>query len=152
MIRFSAVATYLVGLAVLFGLGFILFDVLDLDGTIVVPFFGLTFIGWTYIGLFASGKVYDSAKEKTEAKLSEIRSEANIRALASEASREYASAKNRFEFLSGETLMIEYEESDTPAKMDFRRLALEEELVRRGLISHSPMHERMNTLGKHFGV
>ncbi len=58
----------------------------------------------------------------------------------------YKDAKHRFQFLSDETLMEKFS-NEKPEDVDnMERLALEEEMVRRGQIKYSPMHEKLDKI------
>lgn len=58
----------------------------------------------------------------------------------------YQDAKNRFKYLSDEYLKSKYEEYQTTGEEDVILLAIEEELVERGIINYSPMHEKLDLL------
>ena len=70
----------------------------------------------------------------------------NVRARVSQ----YEGASHEFGFLSDETLTREHERYKRNGQEDLRRLALEEEMVRRNLLDHSPMHEKLSALREHF--
>ncbi len=56
----------------------------------------------------------------------------------------YNQAKSSFQFFSDDKLISLFEESSkNQPNEDAEQLALEEELVKRGLIDHSPMHEKL---------
>lgn len=58
----------------------------------------------------------------------------------------YGDAKNRFKYLSNDSLLAKYKEYQDSKEEDMIRLALEEELVERKLITHSPMHEKLDAI------
>ena len=65
---------------------------------------------------------------------------------------EYNDAKNRFQYLSDETLESKLNELRLIQGSEMQQLALEEEMVRRGLLSHSPMHEKLDKIKSHFNL
>lgn len=62
----------------------------------------------------------------------------------------YENAKKTFQYFSSEKLVEIYENAKTEDKEDFEILALEEELVRRKILAHSPMHEKLYHIRKFF--
>lgn len=63
---------------------------------------------------------------------------------------EYNEAKHRYQFLSNATLIEKFEDYKTRDVSDMQRLALEEELVKRGVLDYSPMHEKLDKLNTLF--
>jgi len=62
----------------------------------------------------------------------------------------YNDAVHRFQFLSDDTLKKKFETRD-PEKIDnMEQLALEEEMVKRGLLDYSPMHEKLEKMKNTF--
>lgn len=99
-----------------------------------------------------SQDLYDTAKDKVKAKVDVVVQEREAVRAVQASHREYASARESLAYLSTETLLNDYERYNAEQKEDIHRLALEEELVRRGAIEHSPMHEKLHALRRHFGV
>lgn len=62
--------------------------------------------------------------------------------------QKYQSAKNSYRYFSDEKIaeLLKIDDKSNP----FERLALEETGVERGIIKHSPMHEKLNNIQKHF--
>jgi hypothetical protein len=60
--------------------------------------------------------------------------------------QEYNEAKSRFKYLSNDVLLNKYKEYQENKLEDMIRLALEEELVERKLITHSPMHNKLDAI------
>lgn len=62
---------------------------------------------------------------------------------------EYQELKNSFQYFSDNKLLNIYREiQDNKKNSNMEQLALEEELVKRKLITHSPMHEKLYYLDK----
>jgi hypothetical protein len=57
----------------------------------------------------------------------------------------YNDAKYRFKYISNDLLLKKYT-NETESISNIEKLALEEELVNRGLMKFSPMHEKMNEI------
>lgn len=114
----------------------------------VMAFAGIVngvFWGWI-LGLIID-KIKDSAAVVTiTKKIEEIKEEQEVIKQTKESLDEYNDSKHRFQFLSDETLITKYKEYEEQDKSDMIRLALEEELVKRGILSHSPMHEKLEKL------
>ena len=64
----------------------------------------------------------------------------------------YQEAKNSFKYFSDESLKSIYEEFKSSQTESMERLALEEIMVEKGLISHSPMHEKLHSIKKKFDL
>ena len=62
----------------------------------------------------------------------------------------YNDARHRFQYLSNETLIHKYQTSDIDNCDNMEQLALEEELVKRNILNHSPMHEKMEKINNYF--
>ena len=59
---------------------------------------------------------------------------------------EYQDAKSRIKYISDELLLEKYNVYLESNSEDMNRLALEEELVDRKFLSHSPMHEKLERI------
>ena len=120
--------------------GFFIINLISIIGVILIIGGGAEMLG-----LFKN-----IAKDKVQS-IKEQREEKNeINYHVQQASRnnlKYEEAKRRFSFLSDYTLLEEY---SVDHQDKFVRLALEEELVKRKLIDHSPMHEKLYHLEKYF--
>jgi hypothetical protein len=64
----------------------------------------------------------------------------------------YQNAKNSFKYFSNEKLASIYKELEEKGIEDMERLALEEIMVEKGLLTHSKMHEKLHMIKKHFDV
>ncbi|MBU2905106.1 hypothetical protein KO529_09950 [Arenibacter algicola] len=63
--------------------------------------------------------------------------------------REYQESKNSFQYFSDDGLLNIYEQYQNGTKSsNMEQLALEEELVKRKIIDHSPMHEKLYAINK----
>ena len=59
---------------------------------------------------------------------------------------EYEGAKNRFQYLPNKILVEKFKRYQHEDRSDLIRLALEEELVERGVLTHSPMHVKFENI------
>lgn len=80
-------------------------------------------------------KEHNQNKTETEEYLSEMR----------RSERQYISAKNSYRYFSDDKIREQLELSESSFN-PVERLALEETAVERGIIDHSPMHEKGNSL------
>lgn len=104
-------------------------------------------IFWGWLLGFIIDKIKDSSTVETiSKKIEEIKEEKEIIKQTKDSLGEYNDAKHRFQFLSEDTLISKFKEYEDANKSDMTRLALEEELVKRGVLSHSPMHEKLEKL------
>ncbi|WP_417198149.1 hypothetical protein [Bizionia sp.] len=107
---------------------------------------GLTFLFYNiFDNLFKNAKKgVETAKIKSEIRKENQRltQELHIN------EQKYQSAKNSYRYFSDEKIaeLLKVEDNTNP----FERLALEETGVERGIIDHSPMHEKLNNIQKHF--
>jgi uncharacterized membrane protein YraQ (UPF0718 family) len=63
--------------------------------------------------------------------------------------KEYQESKNSFQYFSDDRLLNIYNQFENGTKKsNMEQLALEEELVKRNLIDHSPMHEKLYAINK----
>ena len=107
------------------------------------------FWGWI-LGLIID-KVRESTTLKTiEDKIEEFKENQSVVEQTKISLAEYSDAKNRFQYLSNETLTEKFKSYVDQDKSDMTRLALEEELVRRGILDHSPMHEKLDKIKSKF--
>ena len=108
-------------------------------------------IGLTILFLNIYDNLFKNAKKRAlNAKInSEIRKE-NERIIKKVRINEqkYQSAKNSYKYFSDEKIanLLKANDISNP----FERLALEEIGVERGIIDHSPMHEKLQNIQKHF--
>lgn len=112
---------------------------------IVMGFVGIVngaLIGWLFG--FIIDKIKDSrAVQNIFQKVEDTKKEKEILIQTNYSLNEYNDAKHRFQFLSDETLIEKYKSYVDVDVSDMQRLALEEELVKRKIIKHSPMHEKI---------
>ena len=65
--------------------------------------------------------------------------------------REYREYKNSFQYFSNNKLLDIYEQFQNGTKSsNMEQMALEEELIKRKMIDHSPMHEKLYAINKEF--
>ncbi len=97
-----------------------------------------------FIVLWLLGKVESSGS------LEEVREEKTIVKKIKSDLDEYHELKKSFKYFSEESLLNLHDNLKSENIENLERLALEEELVERGLIKSSPMHEKLYHLKKHF--
>lgn len=90
------------------------------------------------------GKINDSEYVK------EIQDQKELNRKVKNDLENYQETKNSFKYFSNERLLVLYKQFQSDGSENLERLALEEELVERGLIENSPMHEKMYLLKKKF--
>ena len=83
-------------------------------------------------------------------KIGEIKQEKELIQQTKDSLKDYNDAKQRFQYLSNETLLEKFQKYVSLEVSDMERLALEEELVERGVLTHSPMHEKLDKIIEHF--
>jgi len=83
-------------------------------------------------------------------KVNDIQEQQELVKRTKASSVEYNEAKHRYQFLSNATLTEKFEEYKTADVSNMQRLALEEELVKRGVLEYSPMHEKLDKLNTLF--
>lgn len=106
---------------------------------------------WGWLLGFIIDKIKDSSPvQNISQKIEEVKQEKEIVQQTKNSLNEYNDAKHRFQYLSEETLVEKYKSYVTDDITDMQRLALEEELVKRGKLSHSPMHEKLEKIKEHF--
>jgi hypothetical protein len=108
---------------------------------------GVIFIISFTLALFIVDKFSEKSKEisdNIQAKLETKREMNELKSVIEKSNVEYLQYKNTFQYFSNEKLSSIYKEYNNGLKKDdMELLALEEELVKRKLISHSPMHEKI---------
>lgn len=95
---------------------------------------------------------YDQATDKARQKVNSLVDEYETRKQVEDAKQKYESAKDSFRYVSDDTLKEKYKEMKDDGVEDMERLALEEELVDRGIIDYSPMHEKAQALKDKFSL
>lgn len=95
---------------------------------------------------------YDQATDKARQKVNNLVDRYETRKQVKEAQQNYESAKDSFRYVSDETLRVKYKEMKKEGVEDMERLALEEELVERGIIDYSPMHDKAQALKEKFSL
>jgi len=127
-------------------------DVLPTDG-IAPVFIALIIFGGSIMLVFfvvesfseKSKKVAENIKTKVEQKRQENELNESIQTNM----RDYQESKNSFQYFSDDRLLNIYEQFQNGTKnSNMEQLALEEELVKRKLIDHSPMHEKLYAINK----
>ena len=129
-------------------------DILPTDG-IAPLFIALIIFGASFMIVFfivesfseKSKKVAENIKVKKKKKKQENELNESIKMNM----REYQESKNSFQYFSDNKLLNIYEQFENGTKnSNMEQLALEEELVKRKLIDHSPMHEKLYAINKEF--
>ncbi|WP_186439165.1 hypothetical protein [Olleya sp. Hel_I_94] len=96
-------------------------------------------------GVDKSKEIAKNVKTKIEQKKQENVLNENIKMSI----REYQDSKNSFQYFSDNRLLNIYDQFQSGLKKsNMEQLALEEELVKRKLINHSPMHEKLYAINK----
>lgn len=96
-------------------------------------------------GVDKSKEIAKNVKTKIEQKKQENVLNENIKMSI----REYQDYKNSFQYFSDNRLLKIYDQFQSGLKKsNMEQLALEEELVKRKLINHSPMHEKLYAINK----
>ena len=113
--------------------------------------FLLTFVVAILAMIFVINTI-DTAPEKigefTDEKSKEIAENKKIKATLQKDLNQYQNSRNSFRYLSNDKFFEIYHSYLIEEKENLERLALEEELVERKLIAHSPMHEKLYHLKK----
>ena len=134
-----------------------IFNVIFLSEALSIPEFLLFMVGFVIVmsivftlisvGAEKSKEVTQNIKQKIEKKKQENLLNENIKMNM----REYQESKNSYQYFSDINLLNIYEQFENGTKnSNMEQLALEEELVKRKLLSHSPMHEKLYAINKHF--
>tara|TARA_Y100000589_G_C27006421_1_gene568966 strand:+ start:462 stop:917 length:456 start_codon:yes stop_codon:yes gene_type:complete len=112
--------------------------------------FGSIIYGIAYfiVGLFLNSESGINLQNKINAK----KEEEELKSATLKNLNEYEDFKKSFVYFSNEKLTSLYESHLNSGKEDMERLALEETLVERGLLNHSPMHEKLHLLKKKFNL
>ena len=132
-------------------------NVIFLSEALSIPEFLLFLVGFVIVmsivftlisvGAEKSKEVTQNIKQKIEKKKQENLLNENIKMNM----REYQESKNSYQYFSDINLLNIYEQFENGTKnSNMEQLALEEELVKRKLLSHSPMHEKLYAINKHF--
>ncbi len=132
-------------------------NVIFLSEALSIPEFLLFMVGFVIVmsivftlisvGAEKSKEVTQNIKQKIEKKKQENLLNENIKMNM----REYQESKNSYQYFSDINLLNIYEQFENGTKnSNMEQLALEEELVKRKLLSHSPMHEKLYAINKHF--
>lgn len=112
---------------------------------------GMVVVVTLVIVLFSEGA--DKSKEvaeKIRVKIEQKRKEKELDYKIKSDIQYYKESKNSFQYFSDDNLLSIYEEFKSGTKdSNMEQLALEEELVKRKLIDHSPMHEKLYWIKKH---
>ena len=134
-----------------------IFNVIFLSEALSIPEFLLFMVGFVIVmsivftlisvGAEKSKEVTQNIKQKIEKKKQANSLNENIKMNM----REYQESKNSYQYFSDINLLNIYEQFENGTKnSNMEQLALEEELVKRKLLSHSPMHEKLYAINKHF--
>ena len=102
------------------------------------------------IGVFIDSILESKFANAISNKIENIKEEKELSKITQKSIQEYNAAKHRFQYLSDETLGSKLKELRLIKGSEMQQLALEEEMVRRGLLSHSPMHEKLDIIKSYF--
>ncbi|HZK06917.1 MAG TPA: hypothetical protein VFC92_01835 [Bacteroidales bacterium] len=105
--------------------------------------------GWLIGFIIDKIKEFSPVQNMTQ-KIGEIKQEKELIQQTKDSLKDYNDAKQRFQYLSNETLLEKFQKYVSLEVSDMERLALEEELVERGVLTHSPMHEKLDKIIEHF--
>lgn len=126
---------------------------MDNDTSVLV--FLLILVGLVVVGGIVFTLVYAAADKSQEiAKNIKIRIEQKrlnneLNQIIESNIKEFQEFRSSFQFFSDEKLLILYQQfQDSNQSSNMEQLALEEELVKRKLITHSPMHEKIYAIKK----
>ncbi len=112
------------------------------------------FLGILMLSFFVTDKAVDGANKAKDViveKVSEKIVINQIRKLTNLELKKYNEARRSFQFFSSEVLITLFTANmQNDICPDIEQLALEEEMVKRGLLDHSPMHEKLYRLKKEF--
>jgi|LSQX01.3.fsa_nt_gb predicted PurR-regulated permease PerM len=112
------------------------------------------FLAIFLLSYFLIDKLIDGVKKSRKHIAERVENTKEIRALkeiTKKEQRNYQEAKVSFGYFSNDKLLSLYEQYvKGEIASDLELLALEEELVKRGLLDHSPMHEKLYLLKKKF--
>ncbi|GAA5027868.1 hypothetical protein GCM10011506_15790 [Marivirga lumbricoides] len=101
---------------------------------------------WGYLIGLVIQKIANSKLVKTALKkIDKIKVERHSRQDIKKKMVEFAHSKEKFKYLSDETLKEKYRNKQVTSHISL--LALEEELVNRDIIEYSPMHEKLDKIG-----
>lgn len=134
-----------------------IFNAIFLGEAMSIPEFLLFMVGVVIVmtivtTLFSVGA--DKSKEVTrniKIKLEQKKQEDLLNENIKMSMREYQESKNSFQYFSDNRLLSIYEQFHNGSKDSImEQLALEEELVKRKLIDHSPIHEKIYAINKEF--
>ena len=131
------------------------FNAILLGEAFTIPEFLLFMVGFVVVmaivftlisaGAEKSKEIAKSVKVKIEQKKQENVLNESIKSNM----REYQESKNSFQYFSDDRLLNIYAQFQNGTKnSNMEQLALEEELVKRKMIDHSPMHEKLYAINK----
>jgi len=131
------------------------FNAILLGEAFTIPEFLLFMVGFVVVmaivftlisaGAEKSKEIAKSVKVKIEQKKQENVLNESIKSNM----REYQESKNSFQYFSDDRLLNIYAQFQNETKnSNMEQLALEEELVKRKMIDHSPMHEKLYAINK----
>ena len=127
-------------------------DVLPTDGIAPIFIALIIFGGSIMLVFFITESLFEKSKKVSEnikVKIEEKKQENELNKSISNNVKEYQNSKNSFQYFSDEQLLNIHREFLTGTKdSNMEQLALEEELVKRKLIDHSPMHEKLYAINK----
>lgn len=146
----------IIGIAVFIGLIMLLKGIInatDSGGSSVVGIIALIIIVVVFpaIAITASQK----AKEKGEQIKNKMTEQRETKQMVNQTQKDlqdYQSFKHSYSLCSNNFLINSYSQLKESNTENMETLAVEEEMVKRGLIDYSPMHEKLLMIKKQFGV
>lgn len=110
------------------------------------PFIGFILLVAVAFGTVVLGRYIfkgaEKAKDKAKEKVQEYQKDKDIKQNISN----YESAKDRFKYVSDDLLEDRYNKMESEGVENMERLALEEEMVDRGILEYSFMHEKFENI------
>lgn len=112
------------------------------------------FLGSFYISWMIIENIFNTTKKATDViseKVKEQKEIINLQNATNLEIKKYQEAKHSYQYFSNSRLLSLYAQYQThKISSNLEQLALEEELVKRRLIDHSPMHEKLYLIKKEF--
>ena len=121
------------------------------SGALAAPVMFIVFLGPIGIAAWAVSH-YDKSAAAVKKTLNHVSDEVRSKQEIRNSVAEFEDVRNEVKYISDETLLKDYEAMLKEQKESMRRLALEEELVKRKLIEYSPMHEKIYAIRKKFKI
>jgi len=131
------------------------FNAILLGEAFTIPEFLLFMVGFVVVMaivftlIFAGAEKSKEIAKNVKVKIEQKKQENVLNESIKSNMREYQEAKNSFQYFSDDRLLNIYAQFQNGTKSsNMEQLALEEELVKRKMIDHSPMHEKLYAINK----